>query len=151
MPSPRPEGRAHAGLTINVPLPPGATGDIAREALDEVVAPAVERFSPTWVLISAGYDAHRADPLADLAWTAGDYVTLAGRVAAYAPGPGRVLAFLEGGYDLVALEECVRVTAMALTGHDALPGTEEPSVGGPGRDVVQQVRRAHSLAVDGTA
>ena len=79
-------GAGAAGLTVNVPLPPGATGDIAREALDEVVAPAVERFSPTWVLISAGYDAHRADPLADLAWTAGDYVTLAGRVAAYVPG-----------------------------------------------------------------
>ena len=78
-------------------------------------------------------------------------MTLAGRVVAYAPGPGRVLAFLEGGYDLRALEECVRVTAMALADHDALPGTEEPSTGGPGRDVVQQVRRAYSLAVDGTA
>ena len=59
-----------------------------RAALDEVVAPPVERFAPTWVLISAGYDAHRADPLADLAWTAGDYADLAGAGGrARAPGP----------------------------------------------------------------
>src|SRR6266704_2982230 len=50
-----------AGLTINFPLPPGATGDVALAALDDVVAPAVEQFDPTWVLVSAGFDAHRAD------------------------------------------------------------------------------------------
>ena len=66
----RPAAPNAVGLTINFPLPPGATGDIARDALDEVVAPAVERFSPTWVLVSAGFDAHRADPLADLEWSA---------------------------------------------------------------------------------
>jgi acetoin utilization deacetylase AcuC-like enzyme len=137
------------GLTINLPLPPGATGDIALEALDEVVAPAVARFSPTWVLVSAGFDAHRADPLADLAWSAGDYARLAGRVTAFAPGPGRVLAFLEGGYDLRALEECVRVTAMTLADPDAEPVTENPTVGGPGREVIERARRAHSRAVDG--
>ena len=66
------------GLTVNFPLPPGATGDVALAAIDEVVAPAVEHFAPTWVLISAGFDAHRADPLADLAWSAGDYGALDG-------------------------------------------------------------------------
>ena len=75
-------GGAHApGLTVNFPLPPGATGDVALAALDDVVAPVVESFAPTWVLISAGFDAHRADPLADLAWSAGDYAALATRVA----------------------------------------------------------------------
>ena len=77
-----------AGLTLNFPLPPGATGDVALAALDEVVAPAVDRFGPTWVLVSAGFDAHRADPLAELAWSAGDYSALGTRVLEFAPGPG---------------------------------------------------------------
>jgi acetoin utilization deacetylase AcuC-like enzyme len=142
-------GPAAAGLTINFPLPPGATGDVAREALAEVVAPAVARFTPTWVLVSAGFDAHFADPLADLEWTAGDYAALTEQVAEFTPQSGRLLAFLEGGYDLVALRECVRVTATALVG--GTTGTEAPSAGGPGRAVIDQVRRAQALAVDGNA
>ena len=88
------------GLTVNVPLPAGATGDVVRRALDEVAAPVIEEFGPTWVLISAGFDAHRADPLADLALSSGDFADLARTVAGYAPGRGRVVAYLEGGYDL---------------------------------------------------
>ena len=100
-------------------MPPGATGDVALAALDEVVAPAVEAFAPTWVLISAGFDAHRADPLADLAWSAGDYAALAARVAAFAPTTGRTIAFLEGGYDLDALRASAGATASVLAGVDA--------------------------------
>ena len=66
-------GPAARGLTVNVPLPPGATGDVFARAFDEVVAPVAERFDPTWVLVSAGYDAHRADPLAELGLSSGDY------------------------------------------------------------------------------
>ena len=83
-----------AGPTINVPLPPGATGDAALAAIDDIVAPRVDEFDPTWVLISAGFDAHRDDPLADLALSAGDFADLTGRVgwvrALGRPG-GRVL------------------------------------------------------------
>ena len=68
-----------------------------------MVAPAVEAFAPTWVLISAGFDAHRADPLADLAWSAADFGALTARVDEWSPRPGRTIAFLEGGYDLAAL------------------------------------------------
>ncbi|MGP0109551.1 MAG: histone deacetylase, partial [Acidimicrobiales bacterium] len=64
-------GSGAPGLTVNVPLPPRATGDVILHALDEVVAPVVERFAPTWVLASAGYDAHRDDPMAGLELTAG--------------------------------------------------------------------------------
>ena len=130
------------GTTINFPLPPGATGDIAREALDTVVAPAVERFSPGWVLVSAGFDAHRADPLAELAWSAGDFASLTQRVAAFAPGPARLVAFLEGGYDLNALRGCVRATVATMAGDPQAvePATSEPPTsGGPGRDVIPAV------------
>jgi acetoin utilization deacetylase AcuC-like enzyme len=127
-------GSGAPGLTINVPLPPGATGDIALRGLDDVVGPAVERFGPTWVLVSAGYDAHRDDPLGGLAWSAGDYALLTARVAAFAPASGRTIAVLEGGYDLDALRRSVAATASALLGVDGRP--EAPTSGGPGADAV---------------
>ncbi len=135
-------GPAARGLTINFPLPPGATGDVALSALDEVVAPAVERFAPTWVLVSAGFDAHRDDPLADLAWSAGDYAALTHRVGSLAPQPGRLVAFLEGGYDLDALQRSVAATVAALAGTGI--DTEPPTSGGPGRDTVALVARLRS-------
>ena len=125
------------GLTINSPLPPGATGDVARAAMDQVAAPAVERFDPAWVLISAGFDAHRQDPLAGLEWSSGDFADLAATVAGWAPGPGRTIAFLEGGYDLDALSNSTVATLAALTGLSHHP--ESPTSGGPGRDVVDRL------------
>ncbi|HET9075709.1 MAG TPA: histone deacetylase [Acidimicrobiales bacterium] len=125
------------GLTINVPLPRGATGDVVRLAFDALVEPAVEDFSPTWVLVSAGYDAHRADPLAGLEWTSGDYSDLTTTVARWAPRPGRIIAMLEGGYDLQALGDSAGATVSALAGGRYRP--EPPTSGGPGREVVDSL------------
>jgi acetoin utilization deacetylase AcuC-like enzyme len=130
-------GPGAPGLTINVPLPPGGTGDVARAALDEVVAPAVEAFSPTWILISAGFDAHRRDPLAGLEWSSGDFAALGRTVASWAPRAGRLIAFLEGGYDLDALSSSTLATLGALCG--AEPPGEAPTSGGPGREVVARL------------
>ncbi len=129
-----------AGTTVNFPLPAGATGDVFLAALDDVVAPLVERFDPTWVLISAGYDAHRADPLTGLELSAGDYADLTARVAALAPA-GRIVAFLEGGYDLEALRDSVAATVSALVGQRCRP--EPPTAHGPGRTVVHAARDLH--------
>ncbi len=126
------------GSTFNVPLPPGGTGDVPRAALEELVAPAVERFGPDWVLISAGFDAHRLDPLAGLEWSSGDYARLAATVVAWAPRPGRVIAFLEGGYDLEALTGSTRATLGALAGV-AVP-VEAPTSGGPGREALSRIK-----------
>jgi acetoin utilization deacetylase AcuC-like enzyme len=131
-----PEAR---GRTLNVPVPPGATGDVLRRALDEVAAPAVADFAPDWVLVSAGFDAHRADPIADLALSAGDFADLATTVAGFAPSPGRLAVFLEGGYDLGAVRASVAATLGALV--DAAFATESPTSGGPGAAQV-----AHALA-----
>jgi acetoin utilization deacetylase AcuC-like enzyme len=123
-------------------LPPGATGDVALHAFDVVVAPALDVFAPTWLLVSAGFDAHRADPLADLAWSASDYHALAARVCEHA-GPGRVVAFLEGGYDLEALRASAAATVAALAGDDdPSDAIESRTSGGPGRDVVDRTRAA---------
>jgi acetoin utilization deacetylase AcuC-like enzyme len=121
---------AGAGTTLNVPLPPGATGDVYRQALDGPIATLVERFRPDWVLVSAGYDAHRDDPLTDLALSAGDYVDLARAAQSFAPAPGRLILFLEGGYDLGALRHSVDATVSTLL--DAPGRVEPPTAGGPG-------------------
>ena len=136
----RPEevGGPHArGLTVNIPLPPGSTGDLARAAIQEIAAPAVERFAPAWVLISAGFDAHRRDPLAGLEWSSGDFAALARLALEWAPGPGRVVAFLEGGYDLEALTQSTAATLAALTGADH--PTEAPTTGGPGGEILARL------------
>ncbi|MFO7590275.1 MAG: histone deacetylase [Acidimicrobiia bacterium] len=122
------------GTTCNVPLPAGATGDVYLRAFETVIGPAAEGFAPDWVLISAGFDAHRADPLTGLALSAGDYALLAGRAAALGP-PGRTVVFLEGGYDLDAVRDCVAATLPVLVDEPSR-AAERPTAGGPGGDVV---------------
>jgi acetoin utilization deacetylase AcuC-like enzyme len=133
---------AGEGSTINVPLPAGATGDVYLSALDDVVSPVLEAFGPTWLLVSAGYDAHRADPLTGLGLTSGDFADLTDRTLAFAP-PGRRIFFLEGGYDLTALADSTAATIARLV--DVEDRAEPASSGGPGMDVVRaatEVRRA---------
>jgi acetoin utilization deacetylase AcuC-like enzyme len=139
-------GPSARGTTLNVPLPPGATGDVLRRAFDELVTPVVEAFAPTWVLVSAGFDAHRGDPLADLALSAGDFAQLAATVAGYAPEPGRLILFLEGGYDLDALRASVAATLGHLVGAD--PHEEGPTTGGPGTEQVDAVRARRQAALE---
>ncbi|MGH9126065.1 MAG: histone deacetylase family protein [Acidimicrobiales bacterium] len=124
------------GFTINLPFPAGTTGDVYLAAFDEVVAPAAEAFQPTWVIASAGFDAHRADPLTQLGLTSGDFSILAERVFGLVPA-GHQLALLEGGYDLDALADSAGACVAAMAGVAHRP--EPPSSGGPGADVVAQV------------
>ena len=131
---------AGAGLTINVPFPNSTGGDAYRAAIDDLVVPAAERFRPTWVLLSAGFDGHRADPLTDLGLTAGDYVDLTSRVVDLVE-PGRRIAFLEGGYDLDALALSGAACVGALAGEVARP--ERVSTGVVGLDIVQLIRNGH--------
>ena len=134
---------AGAGTTVNVPLPAGATGDVYLEALDTLIAPAVERFAPDWVLISSGYDAHRDDPITGLGLSTGDFADLTARVSAFAPRPGRLIVFLEGGYDLEALRGGVAATCGVLEGRTVRP--EPATSGGPGASAVARARAEHGL------
>jgi acetoin utilization deacetylase AcuC-like enzyme len=122
------------GTTMNLPFPPGTTGDAYLAAIDRVVLPVMELFGPTWLIISAGFDAHVRDPLTDLALTSGDFARMTARLCALVP-PGRRLAVLEGGYDLQALESSSAVVLSVLAGEVTEP--DEPATsGGPGLRVV---------------
>lgn len=110
-------GATARGANVNVPLRAGSAGDMVRAAFDDVVLPAVTEFAPSRVLLSAGFDAHRDDPLADLQLTSGDYVDLTHRVLSVCPG-GELVAVLEGGYDFQALARSAGAVAAVLAGVD---------------------------------
>jgi acetoin utilization deacetylase AcuC-like enzyme len=141
-------GGAGRGTTVNLPMPPGSAGGSYRQLFEEVVVPCVERFAPTWVLISAGFDAHRDDPLAQMSLSAGDFADLARIVGGLAGRNGRTVAFLEGGYELGAVRASVAAAAAALIGERFRPelASSASSEGqGEGR---AQVARYRSLFVD---
>jgi acetoin utilization deacetylase AcuC-like enzyme len=125
------------GTTLNLPMPAGTTGDAYLAAIDEVIAPVVARFAPTWLIVSAGYDGHRADPITELGLSAGDYALITRRLLDFAPA-GRRLVMLEGGYDLDALAHSAAATMAALVEREHLP--ERPTANGPGRRTVEAVR-----------
>jgi len=93
-----------AETTVNVPLRAGSWDKDYLDAFARVVEPAVERFAPELVLVSAGFDAHAADPLSDMRVTEDGFRELARRCAALSD---HVAAILEGGYDLETLPDLV--------------------------------------------
>ena len=134
-----------AGSTVNFPFPAGTAGDAYLAAVDDVVLPLAEAWQPTWLLLSAGFDAHRLDPLTDMGLTSGDYGLLTQRLAPLV-GPGRVIGFLEGGYDLDALATSAGACVSALAGVPYLP--EKPTSAGLGRNVVDAALKIHGQVND---
>ena len=139
-------GTGAPGLTVNLPVPPGATGDVLRTAIDEVARPAIEEFAPDWVFVSCGFDAHEDDPLSELRLSSGDFAELARVVREFAPAPGRLALFLEGGYNLDALRDCVGATLAALVGVPSHPPA--PTFGGPGLSQLRDGLSERSRAID---
>jgi acetoin utilization deacetylase AcuC-like enzyme len=97
------------GNIFNAPLPPGADGAAFRAAWAGRLLPAIEAFAPELLVISAGFDAHARDPLAQLRVREADFAWLTAELCAIADrhAEGRVVSLLEGGYDLDALARSV--------------------------------------------
>ncbi|QWP78797.1 histone deacetylase family protein [Lysobacter sp. K5869] len=114
-------GYAHergVGNIVNAPLPPGTGSEGFRRVWRDRLLPTIDGFRPQLVLISAGFDAHKRDPLAqidlegdDFAWLTAELVAIAERYA-----QGRVVSMLEGGYDLAALRESAVAHVGAMLG-----------------------------------
>jgi acetoin utilization deacetylase AcuC-like enzyme len=108
------------GYTINLPVPGGSEEGLWLSLLEEEVLPAAARFAPQLVLISAGFDAHRDDPLAECRLEAASFARMASLVRGAAEEwDAPVGAVLEGGYSLPALAESVVATMTALGGEAA--------------------------------
>ncbi|WGF89429.1 histone deacetylase family protein [Marinivivus vitaminiproducens] len=112
-------GETGVGNVVNVPLPAGTGSGAFREAVETDILPAIEAFAPELILVSAGFDAHKADPLATMRLEEADFawITRAVRDLAERHSQGRIVAVLEGGYDPVAL------AASAWAHLDVLLGT----------------------------
>jgi len=134
------------GFTVNVPLEAGSTdGDYAL-VFDEVVVPVLDGFAPELLLVSAGYDAHERDPLAQMRVTTAGFDWMARALVAIADrhARGRVLAVTEGGYDLTALNDGVQATLQAFAGSPPWSAGAERGPTGRGRTAIEAVRAAQA-------
>ena len=100
----RGSGKAH-GTTLNVPMPAGSGDDAYIKVFTDVLIPTLQDFSPEFTLISAGFDAHYLDPLANIELTADGFATLTDLILSFTGG--RVISALEGGYSLEGVAESV--------------------------------------------
>ena len=103
-----PRNRGVSDNIVNVQLAPGAGSERFRVAWADRIIPALEAWGPELLIISAGFDAHRADPLAELRVETEDFAWLTDKLIAVADRkcPGKIVSILEGGYDLGALAAC---------------------------------------------
>jgi len=109
------ETGAHNNV-LNVPLAPESNGQTFRDAMKTQVLPAIDTFKPELILISAGFDAHRDDPLANLNWGKTDFIWATNQLCDLADTHchGRVVSTLEGGYNLQALAASVAAHVKTL-------------------------------------
>jgi acetoin utilization deacetylase AcuC-like enzyme len=101
---------AGEGFTVNIPLPAGTGEHDYLAAFDDIVLPSVESFAPNLLILSAGFDAHRDDPLAGMNLTEQSFYTFTSRIQGFAP----IVSVLEGGYNLNALARSVESHLQAL-------------------------------------
>jgi acetoin utilization deacetylase AcuC-like enzyme len=103
---------------VNAPLSPGDGGEIFREAFETAILPRLANFGPDFIVISAGFDAHWRDPLANLNLTEADFGWATQKLMELADKQcrGRIVSVLEGGYDLEGLSKSVAAHVTALMG-----------------------------------
>jgi acetoin utilization deacetylase AcuC-like enzyme len=140
------------GIKVNVPLPPGCGDAEYIQIYDEIVVPLVRRFKPELVLVSAGYDAHKGDPLANMRLTAAGYAAIVERISVLAREfcGGKAVFCLEGGYNLEARARSIAVTFRVLLRES--PAAEiaskptEYDYGSPGvSPLIAELRGIHCL------
>jgi acetoin utilization deacetylase AcuC-like enzyme len=127
-----------AGFTVNCAMPPGQDDADYGAAFDDVVLPALDRFGPDLLIVSAGFDAHARDPLAQMRVTERGFAAMCAAVLARVP---RAVLLLEGGYDLDALAGSVRACVEVMTGGSE---TFPTGAGSDAAGAVAATREAHS-------
>ncbi len=112
-------GHAHetgSGNILNAPLPEGSDGTLFRQKMEELILPALNEFAPDLLFISAGFDAHHADPRAGLNWNEADYQWATEKLIEIARKhtDGKIISVMEGGYDLVGLAQSAQIHVKTL-------------------------------------
>lgn len=117
------------GYTVNLPLGAGADTATYQEAVRQLFAPVLAEFDPELLLISAGFDAHQRDPLANMDLTADAYAAMVNALRSAWPhdSRGRLALMLEGGYDLEGLETSLCATLSCLSAAPSSAAASTPS------------------------
>ena len=142
---------AGSGATMNLPLPAGHGDESYQAIFREILDPVIDRFQPQLMLVSIGFDAHFADPLAGMRLSLGGYDWLARRCIQTARRvcDGNIVFVMEGGYDLLALSHGVCNVARALLGRDDISDpygqAEWANAASALRPLLDEVRRLHRL------
>jgi acetoin utilization deacetylase AcuC-like enzyme len=134
------------GFTVNIPLEAGATDADYDLVYRDIAVPVLTQFAPQLTLISAGFDAHEADPLASMRMTAPGYARLVQRLKAAGLQSGALALVTEGGYDLAALRECLAGVIDVIDAESVGGDAQEPqAVRAPrGERALTAVRAAQS-------
>ena len=136
---------AGAGFTVNVPLPAGCADAEYLQVFQDIVVPSVEKFQPEWILVSAGFDPHRRDPLGGMDVTEQGFGAMAERLLALADRftAARIAFLLEGGYDLAALRSSVAAVLAAMQTRRAGKTAVRKLAGSGIEPVLRRVRQVH--------
>jgi acetoin utilization deacetylase AcuC-like enzyme len=141
-------GGAGEGFTVNLPMPAGCGDGEYAAAYREIVAPILRAYDPQLVLVSAGFDAAAGDPLAGMRLSPEGFAAVVDVCVAASESSsarGRLVAVLEGGYATEALASGARVLVRQMTaGGEPSRGQPEAGADGPGRTLLDGLRRAHA-------
>jgi len=136
---------AGEGFTVNVPLPAGCGDDEYQHVFDEIVLPSIDRFEPDWVLVSAGFDPHRRDPLGGMAVTEVGFAAMAEMLLQTAEryAGGNIAFLLEGGYDLAALRGSVATVLETIRKGAPKDDARQSRTGAHLQPLVHRIRQIH--------
>ena len=136
---------AGEGVTLNVPLPAGCSDAEYLQVFQDIVVPAAEKFQPDWILVSAGFDPHRRDPLGGMNVTEEGFGAMAGLLLALANrfAGGRIAFLLEGGYDLAGLRDSVAAVLAAMQTQVPPPAGHLPLAESRIEPVIRRILQVH--------
>jgi acetoin utilization deacetylase AcuC-like enzyme len=136
---------AGEGFTLNIPLPAGCTDAEYLQVFQDIVVPAAEKFQPDWILVSAGFDPHRRDPLGGMNVTEEGFGAMAGLLLALANrfADGRIAFLLEGGYDLAGLRDSVAAVLAAMQAQVPPPAGHLPLAESRIEPVIRRILQVH--------
>ncbi len=136
------------GSRVNIPLPAGCGDAEYKRVFNEIVIPAVRRFKPELILVSAGYDGHRDDSLAQMKLSTSGYATIVYKIKTLADEccGGKAVFCLEGGYNLKALAGSVAATFHVLLGDVVIDGNSVSDEGAPDiSSLIAELKGIHNL------
>lgn len=137
------------GYTLNIPMPPGVGDEGYADVFEQIVVPAARRFAPELILVSVGFDAHWADPLANMQLSLAGYDRLARVLLTLARElcKGKIVFVLEGGYDLSVLAFGWANIARALLDDEPIPDTIGSGYGASKSvsEIIERVKRTHKI------